>query len=217
MLKCCQTIGENKMVYPNPQEPEKNNFFQNVAPWLKTAGDVVTSFNPALGIPLKVAGTAMGGFQAEQQKQAELATTAELQKVKDKLIDDYKNNRITSEAYSEAMDQIRKQTAQLDQNKTDYQSDLNAIKGTEVGSSLLNNLIQNATNRQGYQQYMSDALTGEIAATPLQQYRKDADVKRQMALNTQQNLANNVANQLSSLNQGRATNAQLIGNILSKI
>ena len=193
------------------------NVFQNVAPWLKAAGTVAGAFNPVVGAGITGLGTAMGGFQAEQQKQAELATTAELQKVKDKLIDDYKNNRITSEAYSEAMDQLRKQTSQLDQNKTDYQSDLNATKGTEVGSSLLNNLIQNATNRQGYQQYMSDALTGEIAATPLQQYRKDADVKRQMALNTQQNLANNVANQLTSLNQGRAQNAQLIGNILSKI
>ena len=192
------------------------NVFQNVAPWLKAAGTVAGAFNPVVGAGITGLGTAMGGFQAEQQKQAELATTAELQKTKDRLIADYNAGKISAETYDAAMKDIQGRVKDLDQSQKDYQSDLNAFKGTEAGSALLGGLTKNALERQAAQQQAADYLTSETAATPLQQYRKDADVKRQMALNTQQNLANNVANQLNALTQSRAQNTQLLGQMFNR-
>lgn len=182
---------------------------------------IQAGINAVTGNPIGAAvGTAKGlynlytGFQNAQTQQNDIGLNQDSQKAAKRIQDAFINNEIGGKEYRELMSKIGAGANDLDQNQRDYQTTQNQNRGTLGENALLSNVVQNATARQAAQQTAADMLATDIASNPLAQYNLDTDVKRRMALNNQQNLANNVTNQLSNLQAARQTNAGLIGNAL---
>lgn len=155
-------------------------------------------------------GDVVNGVRNFQTQQNDIGLTHDSQAAAKRIQTAFANGEIGGKEYREMMAHIGAGVNDLDQNQRDYQTTQNQNRGTVGENTLLSNVIANATNRQQAQQASADQLASNIANNPLAQYNLDTDVKRRMALNNQQNLANNVTNQLSQLGAARSVNADLI-------
>ena len=130
-----------------------------------------------------------------------------------KLLEAHQKGILSAEEYAAKIRGLGS-TSGLNREQSNYGSTQNENRGTAGENPLISNLIGNATNRQQFQQQSADELSNALAANPLRQYNLDTDLKRQMAANNQQNLANNVRDQLSQLGAARSVNADMIKNAL---